>query len=85
MTTKEDIKGWLRRGAAEGATHLIVACDTFSDDDYPVFVPPGESVAEKAEEHNGKNMQEVMEVYDLSMDFGKQLAERRAFHGWSPL
>jgi len=83
-TTVEDIKGWLKRGADEGATHLIVACDTFDYSDYPVFVSPTESVAEKAAEHNGKNMQKVMEVYDLSMDLDKQLAEPRAFHGWSP-
>ncbi len=83
-TTKDQIKAWLKRGALAGATHVIVACDTFDYDDYPVFVSPGESVAEKSEEHNGKNMQKVMEVYDLGMDFDEQLAERPAFHGWSP-
>lgn len=82
-TTMDQIKTWLERGVNEGATHMIVVCDTFDYNDYPVFVSAEESVAEKATEHC-KNMQKVIEVYDLSMDFGRQLAEHRAFHGWSP-
>jgi hypothetical protein len=35
--TKQDIIGWLDRGKAQGATHVIVVCDTFDWDDYPVF------------------------------------------------
>ena len=35
MTTKQDIRNWLN-GSCE-ADFLIVVCDTFSYDDYPVF------------------------------------------------
>ena len=79
-TTQEDIRTWLERGKKEGATHVIVVCDTFDYGDYPVMVMPGEDAREKYEDHNGKNMQRVMEVYDLRMDIESQLNERRAFH-----
>ncbi len=78
--SREDIQGWLKRGQDKGATHVIVVCDTFDYDDYPVFVMPGEDARAKADEHNGKNMQKVMEVYNLGMDIGRQRAERRAFN-----
>ncbi|MBI1957129.1 MAG: hypothetical protein HYS44_01585 [Candidatus Niyogibacteria bacterium] len=74
-TTKEDIAGWFREGQQQGATHMIVACDTFDWEDYPVFVMPGEDVREKAAEH-----EKVMEVYSLSQDMDAQLNEYRAFH-----
>lgn len=79
-TTQSDIRGWFVRGKKMCATHLIVVCDTFDYEDYPVFVKKGENAREVYEKHNGPNMQRVMEVYNLSMDMEEQLAERRAFH-----
>lgn len=78
-TTKEDILRWLESGKEEGATHLIVVCDTFDWEDYPVFVSPQENVHEKEEHYNG-NMQRVMEVYNLSMDWDQQLNQGRSFN-----
>jgi hypothetical protein len=71
--TRNDIAGWLARGKSLGATHCIVVCDTFDHDDYPVFVKPGESAQEKLTLYNGKEMQRVMEVYDLTKDLEEQL------------
>lgn len=79
-TTQSEIREWFERGKRGGATHMIVACDTFDHDDYPVYVKPSESVREKAAEYNGKNMQRVMEVYALHLPMEAQLAEHRAFH-----
>ena len=80
-TSKEDIRGWLEHGLAEGATHVIIVCDTFDHEDYPVFVMPGEDAHEKAQGFSpGYNMQRVMEVYSLSLPIEDQLNERRAFH-----
>ena len=59
---------------------MIVVCDTFSYDDYPVYVEPTEDVRKKAAKFNGPNMQRVMEVYSLSMDMETQMLETRAFH-----
>jgi hypothetical protein len=71
---------WFDRGIEEGARYLIVACDTFSYDDYPVFVKENENFYKKYDELDGKNMQKIMEVYDLKMDKETQLNEQRAHH-----
>lgn len=78
--TKTDIIGWLEKAQQMGATHLIVAVDTYNYDNYPVYVMPDEDVKEEYDKFNGKNMQSVDEVYNLSMDIEFQLTERRAFH-----
>ena len=46
-TTRERIREWIERGQEEGATHVIVVCDTFDWEDYPVMVKPGEDVRKK--------------------------------------
>jgi hypothetical protein len=77
---KSDLKEWLARGAEQGATHMIVVVDGWDHEDYPVYVMPGENAREVADRYNGKEMQRIMEVYDLSIDHQIQLDERRAFH-----
>jgi hypothetical protein len=79
-TTQADIREWLTRGKDKGATHMIVVCDTFDHEDYPVYVMPGEVARDKHAEYNGKDMQRVMEVYSYGHDLEQQLAEHRAFH-----
>lgn len=83
-TTREDILGWLKEGQHQGATHVVVVCDTFDHGDYPVYVMPGEPVRKKADEYNRKEMQRVMEVYALHLDLNAQLSERRSFHYEEP-
>lgn len=81
-TTREDIARWLERGKQEGATHVIIVCDTFDHGDYPVFVKGGPAAArEKYQEYlNGEHeMQRVMEVYNLSGDINAQLSAQRTF------
>jgi len=65
QTTREDRDRWIATGRERGATHIIVACDTFEYDDYPVYVMPGEDLEEKKAKYNGVNMQMIMEVIDL--------------------
>jgi hypothetical protein len=77
---KSDLKEWLERGAADGATHMIVVVDGWDHEDYPVYVMPGENVREVADKYDGKEMQRIMEVYDLSKDHQLQLNEHRAFN-----
>jgi hypothetical protein len=76
---KQDISDWFDAGVRQKSTHLIVVCDTFDYEDYPVYVAPSEDVRLKVIEHTG-NMQKVMEVYNLSMPKQAQLDERRAFN-----
>lgn len=78
--TKQNIREWLRRGKESGATHVIVVCDTWDYEDYPVYINPGESVSEKLSYYQHADMQRVMEVYNLSMDIESQLAEGCAWH-----
>lgn len=79
-TTREDIKRWLKMGKKAGSTHLLVCVDTFDYSDYPVFVSPEENAREIYSQYNGPNMQKVMEVYNLSMDFEMQLNQKRSFN-----
>lgn len=74
MTTVENIRQWLQEGKRKKATHVIIATDTFSYEDYPVFVMPHEDVTKKYTEYQcEKKMSKVMEVYNLKKDIEEQL------------
>ena len=76
MTSVDTIRQWLYN-PDEGSTHMVVVVDTFSYDDYPVYTA---NVKETIMKYNGRDMQNILEVYDLSIDLEDQLAERRAYH-----
>lgn len=78
--TRDDIKYWLNNAKSKNATHLIVVCDTFDWEDYPVYVSADQSVRDVYFEYHMKNMQKVMEVYDLSLDLDMQINEYRSMH-----
>jgi hypothetical protein len=81
MTTKQEIEGWLKEGMNRGARWVVVACDTFDHEDYPIYVEAGEDVNRVVEEHNDSSkMSLVMEVYSLERDLQEQLNETRAWH-----
>ena len=80
MTTRSTIASWFREGERQGATHMIVVCDTFDHEDYPAYATSDAEALEKYDRYNGKNMQRVMEVYDLRLPREAQLDEHRAFH-----
>lgn len=71
-----DLIRWFKEGKEQKATHMIVVCDTFDWDDYPVYVKPDENVQEVGKKyglHGEVNMQRVTEVYDLSKDMEGQM------------
>lgn len=79
--TKTDLIGWFDEGVRQGATHMIVVCDTYDGDNFPVYVTSDEDVREVAKSHGDPaKMVKVEEVYCLSMDRDAQMAEWRAFH-----
>jgi len=78
MITREEIREWLKEGIEKGASHVIVVCDTFSYEYYPVFVYPTEDVAEIVKHYRAASMQRVEEIYDLSLPLESQLNEIRA-------
>ena len=75
-TTRQDIEGWFDRGVTNGARHMLVVCDAFDHDDYPVFTHSDAECLKRYDDPG--NMQSVMEVYDLRADKAEQMNERRA-------
>ena len=75
-----DISEWFDKGIAEGATHMIIVCDTWDYDDYPVYVKKGEDVHKREKKYNDSNMQKVMEVYNLSISKDEQMKDNCSFH-----
>jgi len=80
VVTRNELSDWFDEGLKEKATHMIVVCDTYDYEDYPVFVSANEDVREIEKEHKGKSMQMIMEVYNLSMNKEEQIAAVRAFN-----
>ncbi|MHA1169742.1 MAG: hypothetical protein ACTSRU_18085 [Candidatus Hodarchaeales archaeon] len=78
--SKGDIERWLESAKEKGATHLIVAVDTYDHDNYPVYVGPNEKIQEKIQRIDSGNMQGIDEVYNMSIDIDKQLSEFRAWN-----
>ena len=71
----QDIERWLGRAKQEKATHMLVICDTFDYEDYPVYISEVEDVREAYESYRKKSMQKVIEVYNMSMNVYEQLNE----------
>jgi hypothetical protein len=71
MANIKDIAGWWEEGKAKEADFMIVVCDTFDHDDYPVFTNRANFWTEY-DHYADKNMQRIMEVYDLSKSWASQ-------------
>lgn len=76
--TKAEIRGWFEQGLSQGSAYMIVVCDTFDWQDYPVYLPDVEQAtrAKLMYEKNGSN-QRLMEVYNLRDDMEAQLSNAR--------
>ena len=75
----EDIRSWLNRAKAKpNCTHVVVVCDTYDWEDYPVFVMQNEDIQEQVDHYNGSSMQKVLEVYKLDLDLDTQMQEPQA-------
>ncbi len=80
MITKKMISAWFDGGIEQGATHMIIVCDMYDLDDYPVYVTLDEDVRVIEAHYTNKNMQKVMEVYNLQMEKQPQLDAVRSFN-----
>ena len=78
--TKADLRAWFQHGLRmePKPTRMVIVCDTFDWEDYPVYVVNHELVRLTLSEPG--DMKKVMEVYDLTMDMESQMAEHRAWH-----
>jgi hypothetical protein len=80
-TSKEEIRVWFRRGVDMGVTHMLVVCDTFDYEDYPVYVKAGESLSDAEKKYDGSNMQRIMEIYRMDLPESDQIdGSRRVFN-----
>jgi len=79
-TTSQDIIRWFERGIEDKKDNMIIVCDSYDYSDYPVFTTGLEEFKKEHDNHNLKNMQKIMEVYDLHMNMDTQMKEHRAFH-----
>jgi gamma-glutamylcyclotransferase (GGCT)/AIG2-like uncharacterized protein YtfP len=75
--TKAEIKECFESHNNGQYSHMIMVCDTFSYEDYPVYVRNNEKIHEKVLEIDNKNMQQVMEVYNYKMDICSQINDTR--------
>lgn len=74
--TRSAIKRWYEEGVAQGASYMIVFCDTYDHSDYPSYYTSRDD-AQKSKDNPG-SMQRVMEVYDLNGNKEDQLNTHRA-------
>lgn len=66
--TKQQLSAWSIQGTAHHNRYMLICCDTFNYDYYPVYVHRNKTASELRAEimkYDGRNMQRVMEVYDL--------------------
>lgn len=81
--TRDNIFDWLMNKnyplRKSNATHMLVVCDTYDYEDYPIFVGADEDVHTVIRKFSD-NMQKVMEVYNLSLPIIPQTREYRAWN-----
>jgi hypothetical protein len=62
VTTQEDIAVWIDEARRQDSTHMLVACDTWDHEDFPINIKrgqdPREAISTRIGEHN-----RLMEVY----------------------
>lgn len=79
MALLAEIKHWFDKAKKIGSTHMIVVCDQYDHEDYPIGVYSkidAEKCLKEYDACNGKNMQQVMEVYDISKGWDAQVNGR---------
>lgn len=75
MTTRAEIKQWFDEAAHEGAAYMIIFCDTFDYEDFPVFCPNAADAHKRLLESSGA-MLRAMEVYDVARGWESQASGR---------
>lgn len=72
MTTVDDLKQWFKEGKQEKAAYMIIVCDTFSYEDFPIYCKSKLTLEKEMAHRTGSPMSRIMEVYDLKKPFDKQ-------------
>lgn len=77
----EDVRRWVYGGNNGTNSHLIVVCDKWDWEDYPVYVKNGEDIKKYISEYqDAQRMSGINEIYNYSLDLESQLREGHAWH-----
>lgn len=75
--TKDDLSRWFDRGVSQNKTYMVIVCDTYDWEDYPIFYDTKEEAENRVK--NPGEMQKIMEVYNLTFDKETQMNMHRAY------
>lgn len=79
--SRAEISLWFDTAIERKSTHMIVVCDTFDHEDYPVYCATPKDCRKSMQHYESpESMSKVMEVYDMSIDKNTQMREPRAYH-----
>lgn len=65
--TLQQVAGVITRAKAQGATHLLIVCDTWDYEDFPVMANSLEEAKAIKDDFHIKHGYKVMETYDLAV------------------
>jgi hypothetical protein len=72
-TSMETLRKWFDQGKSIGCAHMLVVCDAYNYEDYPIYVESGRDPLVVASERcSSGNMQQLMECYALHKPFDEQ-------------
>lgn len=82
MTTRSEIRDWLGDvdEMSKSFSHMIVVCDSFDYQDYPIFVNRDENVQDVIDNYSSKSMQKVMEIYNYDKNIFEQLGADKSWN-----
>lgn len=80
VASLSDISEWFDSGKKSGHHYMIIVCDTFDWEDYPVYTGEVDFWTKYGKFVSGAEMQKVMEVYNLKLDKMEQLNQDRVFN-----
>jgi hypothetical protein len=70
--TARQIKDWFDAAARLEVPFMLVVCDLFNYEDYPVYIDEEKNPREVSAHYDRMDMQKVMECYDISLGWEAQ-------------
>jgi len=72
----QNIRDWFREGVANGKDYMVIVCDTYDYEDYPLFCSES-TLSQLLHSYREADMQIIMEIYDLRKDIAAQISKER--------
>lgn len=79
MLPTEQLHEWFVEGREAGYSYMLICCHADSDTPFPVYTGTADYVDLCTANRNLLN--EILEVYDLQLEWKPQLAAKRAMNG----